>query len=137
MGSAGLVPGVEVLDCAQENSGEHVSFEDRAMVNSVRCHGQFCQVLWSFVSDAVVSAVRCCGQCSQVWGSVLSGVGCGTFTGLWSVLSGAVVSPVQGWLWWGLTQPLPIPYCPWRPLLSRTGEQDPGLCPRGSSPGLP
>lgn len=71
---------VLVLDCAQENSGEHVSFKDRAV---------------SVLSGVLVSPEKCCGQLFQVLWSVLSGIGCGTLTGLWSVLSGTVVSSVQ------------------------------------------
>lgn len=101
MGSAGLFLGVEVLDCAQENSGERVSFEvshrehtglwsvlssvgcgtftglwsvlSGAVVSCFRCCGQSCQGLWSVVSGAVVSCFRCC----QVLWSVLPGVACG------------------------------------------------------------
>lgn len=53
MGSAGLVLGIEVLDCAQENSRERVSFEV-----SHREHPG----LWSVLSGVMVSHVRGHGQ---------------------------------------------------------------------------
>lgn len=55
MGGAGLVPGVEVLDCAQEHSGERASFEDRTVVSSLRCWGRFSQVLAVVGSDPAPS----------------------------------------------------------------------------------